>query len=106
MKMKKICFPIYTGYYLGYNYYKDKYIYLLSRLINIKKVIYPDFITDEGGGLELENKKRYFRNSLINYDLDNNYILYFKNIKKDKKEDLQIRRNNNRHIKKTIMNMN
>ena len=51
-------------------------------------MIYPDFITDEGGGLELENKKRYFRNSLINYDLDNNYILYFKNIKKDKKEDL------------------
>ena len=62
-------------------------------------MIYLEYIKNEEDKLELENKKRNFRNSLNNYDLDENYNLCFKHIKKDKIEDLHTRRNSNRPIK-------
>ena len=48
----------------------------------------------------LNNKKRQFRDSLLNYTLDKDYYLCFLHFKEDKKFDLKKRRHNNFHIKK------
>ena len=42
--VEKIKFPFYNLNYTGIDYYKDKYIYLLSAVICNKKRIYPDSI--------------------------------------------------------------
>lgn len=47
-----------------------------------------------------------FRASVVNYDLDSDFYLYYMNTKESMKEELKIIRNNNYHKKKIIMNMN
>ena len=78
---KKIKYPINNVYYNGNSYYSDKYYYLLSKVICSKIRIYPDYITFESDEVLLENKKRNFRKSVLNYDLNENYYLCFKHKK-------------------------
>ena len=58
--------------------------YLISKIINPKKVKYPEYFLNINN---VENEKRYFRNIASNYAIDkynNLYIKYYKNNKKDK----------------------
>ena len=74
--------------------------YLLSAKISNKYRIYPDFIMEEDDDSIKDYKKRYFRNAIMNYGLNFEYKLCFLHTKKEKKENLNLRRNNNRHLKK------
>ena len=96
----KIIYPKYYNYYNGDDYYRDKMKYLLSAKIDNKFRLYPEFITEEDDYILKENKKRYFRNSIINYSLNSDYKLCFLHTKKEKKEQINSRRSNNRHKKK------
>ena len=96
--VEKIKFPFYNLNYTGIDYYKDKYIYLLSAVICNKKRIYPDSIKWELDPSIMETKKRLFGNSVTNYGLDNNYYLCYKYTKEEKKLELSNRRGDNRHI--------
>ena len=58
------------GLYNGKDYFLDKFLYLLSGKISNKYPIYPDFIEGEDDLVLKENKKRYFRNAIINYSLN------------------------------------
>lgn len=49
-----------------------------------------------------ENKKRNFRSSLFNYDLDSDFYLCFLHTKSESKNELKQRRANNNHLKKKI----
>ena len=72
--------------------------YLLSAEINNKYRIYPDLIMEEEDEIIKDNKKRYFRNTIMTYGLNSEYKLCFCHNKKEKKEKLNLRRNNNRHL--------
>ena len=62
-----IFFPKYFSTYSGYNFYMEKFLYLLSCKLSISYRIYPDYIEEELEVLVKENKKRVFRNSCLNY---------------------------------------
>ena len=97
---KNIRYPEYYSNYKGKNYYYDKYIYLLTaKLFNYYR-LYPDYIEYEEDNNIKKNKKRIFRNSISNYELDDNYYLCYKHTNNDSKETLSERRGNNRHIRK------
>ena len=98
--INKIIYPIYKGEYNGNNFYMDKHLYLLTKKFTTNIRYYPDYIKYEENNSIKENKKRYFRSSCINYELDEEYYLCFKKIKNSEKQNLLIRRGNNRHIKK------
>ena len=66
-KVGYIKFPEYFCYYPGNNFYKDKYLYLLSALISNNIRIFPNNIEFEDDIIKMNNKKRRFRNSIINY---------------------------------------
>ena len=78
----------------------------MKRFYEKKTNYYPTFINDEEDKYIKNNKKRMFCNSCINYDLDNEYYLCFKHIKK-KKAKKKINNkiiNVNYHKKKLIEN--
>ena len=85
---KNIKYPKNYSNYKGNNYYYDKYIYLLSAKLFTYYRLYPDCIEYEDDINIKENKKRVFRNSLSNYELDGNYYLFYKHTKNDAKENL------------------
>ena len=77
-------YPPYPNKKWGWRILLDIRSYLISKLINPKKVKYPEYILNINN---VENEKRYFRNIASNYALDkckNLYIKYYKNNKKDK----------------------
>ena len=96
-------FPNYNLYYKGEDYYLDKYKYLLSSKISDKIRIYPDYIQLEEDYQKLWNKKRMFRSSIINYDLDDELFLCFKKNKTTNKNYIVNKYSNNRHKKKIQM---
>ena len=98
---KSIHYPNYFNIYNGDNYYLDKYLYLLSSKIFNKLRLYPRYIDEELDPIIKENKKRNFRASLSNYELDSDYYLCYLHTKSEMKTDLKIRRDNNNHLKKT-----
>ena len=61
--------------YKGNNYYYEKYIYSLSAKLFTYYRLYLDYIEFEDDNNIKENKKRVFRNSLSNYELDGKYYL-------------------------------
>lgn len=80
----------------------DKFLFLLSAKLEGKYRIYPDYIDLEDDITIIENKKRNFRSSIINYILNSEYQLCFLHIKKEQKINLNNRRSNNRHKKKLL----
>ena len=101
-----IKYPEYFSYYQGLNFYKDKFLYLLSTKIDNRFRIYPDYIEYEQNLHIIENKKRLFRSSWNNYTLNENYQLCFLEIKSLKKDKYKKRNENNRHLKKNINDCN
>ena len=90
----QIIYPINKGEYNGNNFYKDKHLYLLTKNFTSNIRYYPDYIKYEENNSIKDNKKRYFRSSVLNYELNEDYYLCFKKTK------LLNRRGNNHHIKK------
>ena len=82
---------------IGEDYYRDKMKYLLSAKGDNKFRINQKFIKDEEDDIIKDNKKRYFRDAIINYGLNSEFKLCFF-LQKMKKKKLNLRRNNNRHI--------
>ena len=99
---KIIQYPNYNNIYKGDNYYLDKYLYLLSSKLFDKLRIYPKYIDEELDPTIKENKKRNFRSSLINYELDTDFYLCYLHTKTESRDELRERRDNNNHLKKNI----
>lgn len=85
----------------GNNFFKDKYLCLLSALINKNIRIYPDNIELEDI-IKNNNKKRGFRNSISNDKLDEKYYLSYLHTKEECKEKRNNLRGNNRCLKKNL----
>jgi hypothetical protein len=67
--LESIKFPLYNKYSSCIDYNEDKFIYLLSKKISMKYIIYPDFINVEKDSTIKNNKKRKFKYSCNNYTL-------------------------------------
>lgn len=79
-----IYYPIYPNSINGYTTYFKIHRYLISRKLNSKKNLYPDYIKDLIDS-EAETEKRKFRYICLNYCLnDFNELCYLK-LKKRKK---------------------
>ena len=74
-----------------YNYYYDIHIYLLSIKENKKHPIYPSYVNEYEDNIS-NNKKKYFKNICMNYELNNYNELCFKKLKKKKYRKIQTRK--------------
>ena len=97
--LKNEYYPINKTNINSYNYYYNIHVYLLSVKENKKHPIYPSYINEYEENIE-NNKKKYFRNICMNYELNNYNELCFKKLKN--KKFRKNRTTKNRHKLKNI----
>ena len=96
-------FPLNYQNMISNTYYYDKYLYLISKKLGGLYRYYPDYIDMEYDDNKKTTKKRLFRRSCNNYDLNSDFLLCFKyknKYEKGKSKTID------RHKLKKLKNMN
>ena len=94
-------FPRYFYNINSDTFYYDKYLYLITVKLGGLYRYYPEYINNELDENIRNNKKRLFRTSCINYDINNDLVLCFKyKLNFNNKNIDEKSKSSNRHKKK------